>query len=249
VLVFCGILHSNLKAGARAHAPTETFRIVQVYPHDREAFTQGLLFERGFLYESTGLEGHSSVRKVQLESGRVLQKLDVPPPYFAEGLADWRNHLVQLTWVSHVGFVYDLDSFRKQSEFAYSGEGWGLTHDEHNLIMSDGSDTLRYLDPQTFRTVHKIQVQDGGESIMNLNELEYVRGEIYANVWQTDRIARISPGTGDVIAWIDLSGLLHAADRTTDTDVLNGIAYDPATDRLFVTGKRWPKLFEIRVVN
>jgi glutaminyl-peptide cyclotransferase len=249
VLVFCGILHFNLKAGARAHAPTETFRIVHAYPHDREAFTQGLLFERGFLYESTGLEGHSSVRKVQLESGRVLQKLDVPPPYFAEGLADWRNHLVQLTWMSHVGFVYDLASFRKLSEFAYAGEGWGLTDDEHNLIMSDGSDTLRYLDPQTYSTVRTIHVQDRGEPITNLNELEYIRGEIYANIWQTDRIARISPKTGDVTAWIDLSGLLNAADRTADTDVLNGIAYDPATDRLFVTGKRWPKLFEIRVMN
>lgn len=248
-MVFCGILHSGLKAKAGGHAPTETFRIVHTYPHDSDAFTQGLLFGGGFLYESTGLEGHSSVRKVQLETGRVLQKLDVPPPYFAEGLADWRNHLVQLTWVSHTGFVYDLDSFRKQTEFTYGGEGWGLTHDEHNLIMSDGSDTLRYLDPQTYRTVRKIRVHDGGESIINLNELEYIRGEIYANVWQTDRIARISPRTGDVTAWIDLSGLLNAADRSANTDVLNGIAYDAATDRLFVTGKRWPKLFEIRVVN
>ena len=228
-------------------APVQRYTIVHVYPHDPDAFTQGLLYDNGYLYESTGLEGHSSLRKVELESGRVLQKVDVPSPYFAEGLAEWHDRLVQLTWVSHIAFVYDRSTFRKAGEFHYSGEGWGLTHDGRNLIMSDGSDTLRYLDPRTFRTVRKLRVRDGSQPVINLNELEYIKSELFANVWQTDSIARISPETGRVNSWIDFSGLLAAADRTPESDVLNGIAYDAKGDRLFVTGKRWPKLFEVKI--
>ncbi len=234
---------------ASAEAPVENYAVVHIYPHDPGAFTQGLLYSDGYLYESTGLVGQSSLRKVELESGRVLQKIDVPSPYFAEGLAGWRNRFVQLTWVSHVGFLYDRSTFRIQSEFHYSGEGWGPTHDGRHLIMSNGSDTLRFLNADTFRTVRRLQVSDGGRPVSNLNELEYINGEIFANVWQTDSIARISPETGRVNAWIDLTGLLAASDRTPGTDVLNGIAYDAKNDRLFVTGKRWPKLFEIKVVS
>jgi glutaminyl-peptide cyclotransferase len=234
---------------AAAKAPVQNYVVVRVYPHDPGAFTQGLLYSDGYLYESTGLVGQSSLRKVELETGRVLQKIDVPSPYFAEGLARWRNRFVQLTWVSHVGFLYDPSTFRKQSEFHYRGEGWGLTHDGRHLIMSDGSDTLRFLDPDTFQVVRRLPVSDGGQPIMNLNELEYINGEIFANVWQTDSIARISSETGRVNAWIDLTGLLSASDRTPETDVLNGIAYDVKNDRLFVTGKRWPKLFEIKIVR
>jgi glutamine cyclotransferase len=230
-------------------APTRSYAVVHSYPHDPEAFTQGLLYEDGFLYESTGLEGHSSLRKVELDTGRVVHRVDVPGQYFAEGLAEWRNQLVQLTWVSHVGFVYDRVTFRRQSEFHYAGEGWGLTQDGRNLIMSDGSDTLRYLELGQFRIVRKLPVKDGSEPVANLNELEYVQGQILANVWQTDLIACISPETGRVSWWLDLAGLLPAADRRPDTDVLNGIAYDDKNDRLFVTGKRWPKLFEIKIAG
>jgi glutamine cyclotransferase len=233
--------------GGRAKARVATYEVVHTYPHDPGAFTQGLLYEGGYLYESTGLEGQSSLRKVELATGRVVQKIDVPSPYFAEGLAEWQNRLVQLTWVSHVAFVYDRTNFRKLSELRYSGEGWGLTHDGRHLIMSDGSDTLRYLDPLTFHTIRKLSVKDAGEPVINLNELEYINGEIFANVWQTDSIARISPETGRVNEWVDLTGLLPASDHTPDTDVLNGIAYDAKENRLFVTGKRWPKLFEIRI--
>jgi len=237
-----------ISAALLVSAPVQTYTVVHVYPHDPDAFTQGLFYDNGYLYESTGLEGHSSLRKVELESGRVLQKVDVPSPYFAEGLAKWRDQFVQLTWVSHLAFVYDGSTFRKLSEFHYSGEGWGLTHDGRHLIMSDGSDTLRYVDPRSFQTVRKLRVSDGGQPVTNLNELEYIKDEIFANVWQTDLIARVSPATGQVNSWVDLSGLLPASDRTPESDVLNGIAYDAKNDRLFVTGKRWPKLFEIKIM-
>jgi glutaminyl-peptide cyclotransferase len=240
-------LSAGQASSPRAKAPVRGYNVVHVYPHDPAAFTQGLLYRDGTLYESTGLVGQSSLRKVELNTGRVLNEIAVPPPYFAEGLTDWGARLVQLTWVSHLGFVYDLSTLRKQNEFHYPGEGWGLTHDARHLIMSDGTDTLRYLDPATFRSVRKLQVRDGGQPVTNLNELEYIQDEIFANVWETDLIARISPLTGRVNSWIDLSGLLAAADRTPETDVLNGIAYDAKNNRLFVTGKRWPKLFEIRI--
>lgn len=245
-VLFLGLLAA--RCGTPASAPVYGYRVVHVYPHDRAAFTQGLIYLDGFLYESTGLEGRSSLRKVRLETGEVLQKSDVPAQYFAEGLTDWKKSLVQLTWKSGVGFVYDLLTFKPQRTFAYGGEGWGLTHDPTQLIQSDGSESLRFINPETLRETGRIAVNDNGVSVGNLNELEYIKGEVYANIWQQDRIAIITPKTGKVVRWIDLSNLLTENDRLTPVDVLNGIAYDPIHDRLFVTGKLWPKLFEIRVV-
>jgi glutamine cyclotransferase len=229
-------------------ASTERYRIVHTYPHDSSAFTQGLVMVDGMLYEGTGLNGRSSVRAVDLATGRVIQSVKVPAKYFGEGLTDWGSNLVELTWMAHRGFVYDRFSLRLVKTFEYKGEGWGLTHDRQHLIMSNGTAVLRFLDPVTFRVVRTLAVTDGGRPVKELNELEYIHGEIYANVWQTDRIARISPATGKVIAWIDLSGLLAADERTDGNAVLNGIAYDQKNDRLFVTGKLWPKLFEIKLV-
>ncbi|HVN92538.1 MAG TPA: glutaminyl-peptide cyclotransferase [Terracidiphilus sp.] len=226
----------------------DTYRVVHTYPHDNHAYTQGLIYKDGYLYESTGLNGHSSLRMVDLATGRVLQQVAVPSQYFAEGLTDWGSTLVQLTWQSHIGFVYDRFSFRLVRTFNYSGEGWGLTQDGHNLIMSDGSAMLRFLDPKTFREVRHIEVKDHGIAMTQLNELEYIRGEIYANVWLTDRIVRISPASGRVLGSIDLAGLLPPNQRPSQDAVLNGIAYDSAHDRLFVTGKLWPLLFEIKIV-
>jgi glutamine cyclotransferase len=222
------------------------YRVVASYHHDSNAFTQGLVYRDGVLYESTGLEGRSSLRKVELATGRVLQQRQVAPAYFAEGLTDWRGRLIQLTWQSNVAFVYDLATFAPVATFSYEGEGWGLTHDRTRLIMSDGSADLRFLDPATFRETKRITVRDRGEPVSELNELEMVKGEIFANVWQTDRICRIDPATGRVVGWIDLGGLLPPAERA-GVDVLNGIAYDAEHDRLFVTGKLWPKLFEIEL--
>lgn len=221
---------------------------MHTYPNDASAFTQGLVYVDGMLYEGTGLNGRSSIRMVDLKSGRVLQEHDLPNNYFGEGLTDWGNNLIELTWQSHIGFVYDRFSFRILKTFIYDGEGWGLTHDSKHLILSDGSSTLRLLDPQTFQPVGQIAVTDEGKPVTSLNELEFIHGEIYANVWQTDRIARISPSSGKVIAWIDLSGLFPASQRQSPDAVLNGIAYDAQHDRLFVTGKLWPQLFEIEVV-
>lgn len=222
------------------------YEVVRVYPHDREAFTQGLIYRDGFLFESTGLHGRSSLRKVKLENGQVVQRQAVPPQHFAEGLADWGPRLVQLTWQSQVGFVYDARTFQRLSTFTYTGEGWGLARDAQRLVMSDGTAALRWLDPMTLKETARVIVTDRGAPVPNLNELEVVKGEIYANVWGTDRIAIIEPGGGRVVGWADLSGLLPVADRA-GIDVLNGIVYDPARDRLFVTGKLWPKLFEIKL--
>ena len=226
----------------------DTYRIVHTYPHDPHAFTQGLVFVDGSLYESTGLNGQSSLRMVDLETGRVLQSQPVDSKYFAEGLTNWGSTLVQLTWESHVAFVYDRFSFRVLHTLSYSGEGWGLTEDGKSLILSDGSDNLRFFDPATFREVRRVSVTDHGKPVSEINELEFVRGEIYANIWHSERIARIDPASGKVLGWIDLKGLLSADERTNPEAVLNGIAYDSAHDRLFVTGKLWPKLFEIQVV-
>lgn len=230
-----------------ARVPTYTYEVINAYPHDPGAFTQGLVFNQGLLYESTGLNGASSLRRVELETGKVLMKIDVPAVFFAEGLALFNDRLYQLTWQTQQGFVYDLDSFNMIRGFSYTGEGWGLTHDSHSLILSDGTNQIRFLNPDTFEVQRVIAVQDNGRDITQLNELEYIKGEIYANIWQTDRIARIDPQSGRVTAWINLSGLLSPEDRARPVDVLNGIAYDAASDRLFVTGKLWPKLFEIRL--
>ncbi len=236
-------------ASPLAHAaPVDAYRVLHTYPHDGNAFTQGLIFLDGKLYESTGLPGRSSLRKVNLDDGRVEKQHDVAAQFFAEGLTHWGNTLVQLTWKSQKGFVYDRSSFRLLRTFEYSGEGWGLTQDGVHLILSDGSSSLRFLDPKTFREVRKFSVTDDGKPVTQLNELEYIHGEIYANIWQSNRIARIAPATGKVLGWIDLTGILSAAD-STQADVLNGIAYDPQKKRLFVTGKLWPKLFEIQVLS
>lgn len=225
-----------------------SYRVVHTYPHDRNAFTQGLVWEDGVLFEGTGLNGQSTIRKVDLASGTVLQSQSIAAEYFGEGITIFGDQLYQLTWQSNTGFVYDKDSFQAQGDWSYPTEGWGLTHDSKSLIMSDGTATLRFLDPETLTVTHQIDVTDRNVPVASLNELEYVEGEIFANIWQTDRIARIDPASGQVVGWIDLSGLLTAEDREQPVDVLNGIAYHAAEQRLFVTGKWWPKLFEIELV-
>lgn len=223
------------------------YEVINTFPHDTHAYTQGLLFTNGALLESTGREGQSSLRQVELQTGKVLNQVNVPRPYFAEGLALLNGKLYQLTWQHGVGFIYDAATFDKLGEFKYYGEGWGLTTDGSSLILSDGSHRLRFLDPETLTVTKTINVLDRGRPIDRLNELEYIKGEIYANIWHEDRIARIDPNTGNVKSWIDLSGLSNLSEATDKEGVLNGIAYDPTGDRLFVTGKLWPKLFEIRL--
>jgi len=233
---------------ARAVIPVYDAEIVHTYPHDAEAFTEGLFYLNGFLYESTGLEQHSSIRKVQIATGKVVQKIDIPAQYFGEGIVNWQGRLLSLTWKSQVGFVYDLATFKIKGQFSYSGEGWALTQDGKRIIMSDGTSQLRFLDPKTLRETGRLQVTVDGKPLHNVNELEWVKGEIFANVWQTNWIVRIDPSSGNVIGMINLAGLLSPADQVPgQTDVLNGIAYDAKGDRLFVTGKNWPKLFEIRL--
>lgn len=224
------------------------YDVIEAYPHDSQAFTQGLIYHQGELYESTGLRGQSSLRRVELATGKVLQRHDLSDRYFAEGMTLWQDSLIQLTWVSKTGLVYDRQTFKQTGTFTYPTQGWGLTHDGRELIMSDGSDTLYFLDPQTFKETRRIKVSDRNRSIDKLNELEYVKGEIFANVWMSDRIARISPQTGAVLGWIDLTGIIDPLPLPKQDAVLNGIAYDETEDRLFVTGKLWSKLFEIEVV-
>lgn len=226
----------------------DSYQVVRSYPHDGGAFTQGFLYLDGHLYESTGLEGQSSLRMEDLETGKILQHIDLPAKYFGEGLAATGSTLVQLTWQNHLAFVYDRFSFRQLRSFSYPGEGWGLTSDGKNLILSDGTAALRFLDPATFREIRRITVKSHGVPVAKLNELEYIHGQIYANIWYSDRIARISPRDGSVLGFIDLAGLLPAAERTNSGAVLNGIAWDAQHDRLFVTGKLWPRIFEIRIV-
>jgi glutamine cyclotransferase len=232
--------------------PVYGYEVVRSYPHDRNAFTQGLIFRDGVFYEGTGLNGRSGLRKVKLESGEVLQAKPLPQEYFGEGITDWKGQIVQITWRSEVGFVYDMNTFEQTKRWTYTGEGWGLTHDDSRIIMSDGSAQLRFIDPATLKETGRITVRDANGPVERLNELEYVKGEVFANVWQTDRIARISPQDGRVTGWVDLSGLLTPAERAAADaagGVLNGIAYDAAADRLFVTGKLWPRVFEIRLVK
>ncbi len=229
-------------------APAEyTYEVVNVMPHDPGAFTQGLVFLDGGLLESTGLNGESSLRKVDLKTGSVLRRVAVPAVYFAEGLAVLGDRVFQLTWQNHKGFVYDLADFHLEKEFAYEGEGWGLATDGHWLILSDGTDQIRFLDPETFEVKRTIRVYLVDHPVVRLNELEYIKGEIFANVWGANYVVRIDPVTGRVTGIVDFTGLLAPQDRNAGTDVLNGIAYDAAADRLFVTGKRWPKLFEVRL--
>lgn len=245
VLIACGGI-----APARAAIPEYGYEVVHVYPHDTGAYTEGLFYKDGYLYESTGMAGQSTVRKVELASGEAVQTLRLPANVFGEGIVQWRDQLIQLSWKSRTGFVYDFASFKPLRKFHYSGEGWALTRDDQHLYMSDGSDVIRVLDPDTLAVVSRIHVTADGVAVTSVNELEWIKGELYANIWLTDRIARIDPATGHVVGWIDLSGLLDVGALPNPVDdVLNGIAYDAARDRLFVTGKCWPKLFEIKLVK
>ena len=223
------------------------YAVVNVYPHDPGAFTQGLIFRDGFLYESTGLNGRSTLRKVRLKTGEVVKKRTIEAKYFAEGLTAWGNRLIQLTWKSNTGFVYDLETFALQKTFRYSGEGWGIAHDGARLIMSDGTSKLRFLDPETLQETGQLVVVLNEKPVDNLNELEVVEGKIFANVWRSSEILIISLVTGRVTGRVDLRGLLSAAGRVQPAGVLNGIAYDARHKRLFVTGKLWKYLFEIRL--
>jgi glutamine cyclotransferase len=239
---------ANVNAAREAAAvPVYGYEVVNTFPHDAQAFTQGLIFQDGVLVESTGLERRSTLRRVELQTGKVIQKVDVQGYYFAEGMTLFNGKIYQLTWKGEKGFVYDPKTFDKTGEFKYTGEGWGLTHDADSLILSDGSDQIRFIDPNTDQVKRTIKVTDAGRPVEEINELEYVRGEIYANVWHDNRVARIDPRDGHVTGWIDLSGLLKPGDVTDEEAVLNGIAYDEQGDRLFVTGKLWPKLFEIKL--
>lgn len=225
------------------------YRVVNAYPHDSKAFTQGLVIEDGVMYEGTGLYGGSSVRRVDLATGKVFQQYMLPPQFFGEGITVFGDKIIQLTWKSGVAFVYDKDGFELLRLFICPVEGWGITHDGQYLIISDGTATLYFIDPETFKVKRRVRVVDGKGGVTNLNELEYVEGKVFANIWQSDRIAIIDPATGRVDGWIDLSGLPGKEGESEQIDVLNGIAYDKQTRSLFVTGKLWPRLFQIELVN
>lgn len=258
VIFFAGVLACSDSSTAKqtADRPTATedvpvysYEIINTWPHNEEAYTQGLVFHDGALFESTGLYGSSSLRRVELKTGKVKKKVEIAREYFAEGITIFRDKLFQLTWQAQRGFVYDLKKLKQEGEFTYEGQGWGLTDDDHSLIMSDGTNRIRFLDPASFQVQRTISVYENGQPLTELNELEYIKGEIYANIWKTDRIVRIDPITGKVTAWIDMTGLHHQGDERAPENCLNGIAYDAESDRLFVTGKRWSKMFEIRLVR
>ena len=239
---------SNERAAGKQSTPI-SYEVVHVWPHDPDAFTQGLIFHDGNLLESTGEVGRSSLRRVELETGKLLQKVDVPEPYFAEGITLLKGKIYQLTWQHEQGFIYDAWTFEKVGTFKYQGEGWGLTNDGQSLILSDGTNRIRFLDPDNFQVRKTIAVIANGSPVNEINELEYVQGEIYANIWHADRIVRIEPQTGQIVGWIDLTGILSRNEIHDEEAVLNGIAYDETGGRLFVTGKLWPKLFEIRLIR
>lgn len=230
-------------------APIDGYEVMATYPHSTGSYTEGFLYLDGMFYEGTGGNGRSSVMATDPQTGKVLQHLQLPPEYFGEGIVDWGPNLYQWTWTSHICFVYNRFSFQPVKQFRYKGEGWGMTRTTKDLITSDGTATLRFRDPNTFRETRSIVVRDGTKTIEQLNELEFIKGEIYANVWHSDMIARISPRDGRVVAWIDLTGLLPSDQRIDAESVLNGIAYDSQHDRIFVTGKQWPLIFEIKIVQ
>lgn len=249
VLLGAAILLCSCGRGAM---PQYGCEVVNTYPHDRGAFTEGLFFVDGYLYESTGEYGESSIRKVKLETGEVVQRRDLQAHYFGEGIVRWGDRLIMLEYQTGTGFIFDFKTFDRRSEFHYPPEGWALTTDGKRLIMDDGTPQLRFWDPETLKETGRLTVTDGGKPVKNLNELEWVKGEILANIWTTDKIARIDPVSGEVTGWINCAGLLSESDRVGGAkppDVLNGIAYDAAGDRLFVTGKRWPKLFEVKLAK
>jgi glutaminyl-peptide cyclotransferase len=242
----CPFLAGQTSHRVSASAPPEyTFTVVRVFPHDTSAYTQGLAYRDGFLYEGTGRNGQSSLRKVRLETGEVLQRVNLGTEFFGEGITIVRDQVFQLTWKSGVGFVYDVKDFSLLRKVFYSVEGWGLTTNGRELFLSDGTAEIRVLDPENFKVKRRLKVHDGSTAVDELNELEFVEEQIFANVWHTNRIARISPQTGEIVGWIDLSGLLSSVYRLEPEAVLNGIAYDPVGKRLFVTGKLWPSVFEI----
>jgi len=230
-------------------APISNINIVNIFPHDPESFTEGLVYHKGYLYESTGLNGQSFLKKTEIKSGKIIKEVKLSEKYFAEGMAILDNKIYQLTWQNQTGFIYDLQSFKETGKFSYSGEGWGLTTNGEKLFMSNGSPMISCIDPVSFAVIRKIKVHDGKIPVNNLNELEFIRGEIWANIFMEDVIARISPQTGKVLGWIDLGRLRPMFPDPGNRDVLNGIAYDPEGDRIFVTGKYWTKLFEIKVQN
>lgn len=234
---------------AKAAVPEYSASVVKTYPHDPQAFTEGLLYHNGFLYESTGREGQSSIRKVQLETGAILMRHDIDKKYFGEGIVIWRNRLLELTWKSQIGFIYDVDTFKPLGDFHYQGEGWALTRDDLHLYMSDGTSDIRVLDPDTLAEKSRIHVTCDGRSIKNINELEWVKGQIYADIWLTNLMALIDPATGDITGLVDMTDLRMRAAQTQAVDVVNGIAYDAATDRLFVTGKLWPILYQVTLAR
>ena len=243
ILVF---LNDNKSAG-NSIAVHYTYTVVNTYPHDPNAFTEGLFYSDGFLYESTGIDGASTLRQVNLTDGSVVREVALPQQYFGEGIAIVNSTIIQLTWQSNVGFIYDKNTFAVLGNFTYSTEGWGLTFDGAHLIMSDGTDHLYFLDPTTFQRTSQIQVHDGKTDVTQINELEYINGEVYANIWHTNNIAIINPKTGQVTAWINLTGLPDE-NNSDYTAVLNGIAYDQQNSRLFVTGKDWSSLYQIQLV-
>lgn len=249
--LICGLTWALRDPSAAPQGPSTItpsgFALVATYPHDAAAYTQGLTIDKGVLFEGTGKRGKSSLRQVDLASGKVLRSVALNPKYFGEGITVWKDSIIQLTWTSGHAFVFDRDTFEFRKAFRYTGEGWGLTHDGTHLIMSDGSSRLRFLDPESFKVVRRISVHQGRTPIGDLNELEFVEGEIFANVWYNDSIARISPEDGRILGWIDLHKLWPAKERPTRDHVLNGIAYDSQAKRLFVTGKNWPQMFEIRL--
>jgi glutamine cyclotransferase len=232
----------------KTKAPISVIKVINIFPHDPDAFTQGLIYHQGYLYESTGLHGKSTLRKVDIKTGKIIKIIKLAHEYFGEGITILGKNIYQLTWLNKTGFVYDLEEFKKVSTFPYQGEGWGITTDGQYLFMSDGSAVISCVDPMTFAVVRKIIVHEGRKQIGNLNELEFVKGEIWANIFQKDLIVRISPVTGKVLGWIDLSLLYSLIPQHKNIDVLNGIAYDHKRDRIFVTGKLWPKIFEIKVL-
>jgi len=247
-ILWAYLLLSSCAIGYCAKAPVDSYKVIATYPHLTSSYIEGFFYRDGYFYEGTGLEGRSAVLVEQPETGKVLQRHDLTGPYFGEGIIDWGANLYEWTWQSHLCFVYDRFSMRLVKQFQYEGEGWGMTRTQSELITSDGSSTLRFRNPETFKETRHIVVHDGAQTIDQLNELEYVKGEIYANVWHSERIARISPRDGRVLGWIDLTGILPESERIDAESVLNGIAYDAKNDRLFVTGKQWPKIFEIRIV-
>ena len=244
-LFFLSLLIALAVTPAVAKVPVLDIVVDHVYPHDPSAYTEGLFYLDGSLYESTGVVGQSTIRKVNLDDGAILKMQAIPPALFGEGIVAWNHEILSITWRDHAGFRWDLDSFAEKSRFTYTGEGWALTHDGHHIIMSDGTATLRYFDPATMKEVKHLDVTADGQPVYQLNELEWVDGEIYANVWRTNYIARIDPATGHVKAWINLAGLPETLNLKSVDDVANGIAYDHEKKRLFVTGKRWPHLYQI----